>query len=99
MEEPSIRTPDQRLRVFVSSTLAELARRTWGRTREMGLTMMGGTYALGIADLYRRAGQPSLASALLRHAMTLINPTIQSAEYARAKQQMAALADVGEETV
>jgi hypothetical protein len=25
MEEPSIRTPDQRLRVFVSSTLAELA--------------------------------------------------------------------------
>jgi hypothetical protein len=35
---------------------------------------------------------------LLRHAMTLINPTIQSAEYARAKQQMAALAEVGEET-
>ena len=25
MQEPSIRTPDQRLRVFVSSTLAELA--------------------------------------------------------------------------
>ena len=68
------------------------------RLSEMGLTMMGGTYALGIADLYRRAGQPSLASALLRHAMTLINPTIQSAEYARAKQQMAALAEVGEET-
>jgi hypothetical protein len=68
------------------------------RLGEMGLTMMGGTYALGIADLYRRAGQPNLASALLRHAMTLINPTIQSAEYARAKQQMAALADLGEET-
>ena len=68
------------------------------RLSEMGLTMMGGTYALGIADLYRRAGQPSLASALLRHAMTLINPTIQSAEYAWAKQQMAALADVGQET-
>jgi predicted ATPase/class 3 adenylate cyclase len=68
------------------------------RLGEMGLTMMGGTYALGIADLYRRAGQPSLASALLRHAMGLINPTIQSAEYARAKQQMAALAEVGEET-
>ena len=63
----------------------------------MGLTMMGGTYALGLADLYRR-GRPSLASALLRHAMSLINPTIQSAEYARAKQQMAALAEVGEET-
>ena len=28
------------------------------RLSEMGLTMMGGTYALGIADLYRRAGQP-----------------------------------------
>jgi predicted ATPase/class 3 adenylate cyclase len=67
------------------------------RLGEMGLTMMGGTYALGIADLYRRAGRPSLASALLRHAITLINPTIQSTEYARAKQQMAALAQVGEE--
>jgi hypothetical protein len=30
--------------------------------------------------------------------MSLINPTIQSAEYARAKQQMAAFAEVGEET-
>jgi hypothetical protein len=30
--------------------------------------------------------------------MSLINPTIQSAEYARAKQQMAALAEVGKET-
>jgi hypothetical protein len=30
--------------------------------------------------------------------MSLINPTIQAAEYARAKQQMAALADLGEET-
>jgi hypothetical protein len=60
----------------------------------MGLTMMGGTYALGIADLYRRAGRSNLASALLRHAMTLINPTIQSAEYAKAKQQMAALAEL-----
>jgi hypothetical protein len=54
------------------------------RLREMGLTMMGGTYALGLADLYRRGGRPSLASALLRHAMSLINPTIQSAEYAPA---------------
>ena len=43
------------------------------RLREMGLTMMGGTYALGLVDLYRRAGRPSLASALLRHAMSLIN--------------------------
>jgi tetratricopeptide (TPR) repeat protein len=68
------------------------------RLSEMGLTMMGGTYALGIADLYQRAGRSNVASALLRHAMTLINPTIQSAEYARAKQQMAALGDVGEET-
>jgi hypothetical protein len=68
------------------------------RLSEMGLTIMGGTYAMGIADLYERAGQASLAKAMLRHAMTLINPTIQSAEYARAKQQMAALADVGEET-
>jgi hypothetical protein len=68
------------------------------RLREMGLTMMGGTYALGLADLYRRGGRPSLARGLLRHAMSLINPTIQSAEYARAKQQMAALAEVGKET-
>jgi predicted ATPase/class 3 adenylate cyclase len=67
------------------------------RLGEMGLTMMGGTYALGTADLYRRAGRPNLARALLRHAMTLINPTIQPAEYARAQQQVAALADVGEE--
>jgi hypothetical protein len=28
----------------------------------------------------------------------LINPTVQSAEYARANQQMSALDDVGEET-
>ena len=68
------------------------------RLREMGLTMMGATYALGLADLYRRAGWPSLASALLRHTMSLINQTVQSAEYARAKKQMAALAEVGEET-
>jgi hypothetical protein len=31
--------------------------------------------------------------------MSLINPTIQSAEYAPAKQQTAALAEVGEETM
>jgi predicted ATPase len=68
------------------------------RLGEMGLAMMGGTYALGFADLYLRAGQRRLASGLLRHAMTLINPTIQSAEYVRARQQLAALADVGEET-
>ena len=38
----------------------------------------------------------AIASALRRHAMTLINPTIQSAEYARAQQQIAALTDVEE---
>jgi hypothetical protein len=52
------------------------------RLGEMGLAMMGGAYALGIADLYRRAEQSRLARPLLRHAMTLINPIIQSVEYA-----------------
>ena len=70
-------------------------------TRDEGLThVMGELTRSALPDLYRRAGQTNIlaSSAMLgRHAMTLINPTIQSAEYARAKQQMAALADVGEE--
>ena len=69
------------------------------RLREMGLATMGGANVLDTADLYRRAGRPSLASALLRHALTLIDPTQQSLEYAQAQHELAALADVGEQTL
>ena len=69
------------------------------RLREMGLATMGGANVLDTADLYRRAGRPSLASALLRHALTLIDPTQQSLEYAQAQHELATLADVGEQTL
>src|SRR5678815_1722974 len=62
-----IRTPDQRLRVFVSSTLAELApeRAAVSRTiPALGLSPVLSSWALGAAEgLRRRAGlrSPSCA--------------------------------------
>jgi tetratricopeptide (TPR) repeat protein len=63
------------------------------RLREMGLTAMGGVYALGIAELYQRGGRPDLAAAMLQHAISLMDPTQQPAEYAHAQQALAALDD------
>jgi predicted ATPase len=60
------------------------------RFKEMGVTGMGGSDALATADLYRRAGRPTLAGALLRHALTLIDPNQRPSELARAKQELAA---------
>jgi ATP/maltotriose-dependent transcriptional regulator MalT len=69
------------------------------RFRELGLTGMGGSDALTTADLYRRAGRQILAGALLRHALTLIDPNQQPNEYALARQGLAALTPRQEGTV
>ncbi|MFI7061725.1 DUF4062 domain-containing protein [Kribbella sp. NPDC050124] len=58
---------------------------------EMGRAPMGSTYAVGLADLYRRAGRPALAITLLRHAVSLVDDNQASAEYAQARQQLTAL--------
>ncbi|MGW1341391.1 DUF4062 domain-containing protein [Kribbella sp. NPDC002412] len=58
---------------------------------EMGRAPMGSTYAVGLADLYRRAGRPALAIALLQHAVSLLDDKEASAEYAEARRQLTAL--------
>ncbi|MEI8411404.1 MULTISPECIES: DUF4062 domain-containing protein [unclassified Kribbella] len=58
---------------------------------EMGRAPMGGAYAIGLADIYRHGGRPTLAAVLLRHALSLLDESQNPAEYARARQELAAL--------
>ena len=54
---------------------------------------MGTTYALGMADVYRRAGRPVLAAELLRHALSLLDETRSPEKYAHVREQLTAVED------
>jgi non-specific serine/threonine protein kinase len=54
---------------------------------------MGSTYALGMADVYRRAGRLILTAALLRHALALLDETENREQYAQVREELAALED------
>jgi hypothetical protein len=61
------------------------------RLMEMGRAPMGSAYAIGMADIYRRGGRPGLAAVLLRHALSLLDENQSPAQYARAREELAAL--------
>ena len=54
---------------------------------------MGTTYALGMADVFRRAGRPVLAAELLRHALSLLDETKSPEKYAQVREQLAVVED------
>jgi hypothetical protein len=54
---------------------------------------MGTAYALSLADVYRRAGRPVLAAALLRHALSLLDETKSPEKFAQVRQQLSAVED------
>jgi hypothetical protein len=54
---------------------------------------MGTTYALGMADVFRRAGRPVLAAELLRHALSLLGETKSPEKYAKVREQLAVVED------
>ncbi|HEX6876079.1 MAG TPA: NB-ARC domain-containing protein, partial [Nocardioidaceae bacterium] len=61
------------------------------RLAAMGKSPMGISYALGMADLYRRGGRPGLAAVLLRHALSLLDEGQSPAQVARTRQELSAL--------
>jgi hypothetical protein len=52
---------------------------------------MGTAYALGMADVYRRAGRPVLTAELLRHALSLMDETKNPEQYAKVRDDLAAV--------
>ena len=56
------------------------------RFRELDKAAMGATYALGLADVYRRAGRQALAAALLRHALSLMDEARNPEQYAKVRR-------------
>jgi predicted ATPase len=60
------------------------------RFKTMNKETMGSAYATGMADIYRRAGRPTLAAALLRHALSLIDEAREPARYAHAHDDLVA---------
>jgi hypothetical protein len=62
-----------------------------GRLTAMGKAPMGVTYAIGMADVYRRACRVTLAAILLRHALSLLDEHRSPAQYTRIRQELAAL--------
>jgi hypothetical protein len=62
---------------------------------------MGSAYALSMADVYRRAGRPTLTAAFLWHALSFLDETSSPERYAQARRDLTALegASVGEATL
>ena len=56
------------------------------RFRELDKAAMGAAYALGLADVYRRAGRQVLAAALLRHALSLMDEAKNPEQYAQVRR-------------
>jgi hypothetical protein len=54
---------------------------------------MGATYALGLTDVYRRAGRQVLAAALLRHALSLMDEARNPEQYAKVRRDLTAVED------
>jgi hypothetical protein len=52
---------------------------------------MGTAYALGMAEVYRRAGRPVLTAELLRHALSLLDESKSPEQYAQVREQLTAV--------
>jgi hypothetical protein len=63
------------------------------RFRELDKAAMGATYALGLTDVYRRAGRQVLAAALLRHALSLMDEARNPEQYAKVRRDLTAVED------
>jgi predicted ATPase len=61
------------------------------RFREIDKAAMGTAYALGLADVYRRAGRQSLAAALMRHALSLMDDARNPELYAKVRGDLTAV--------
>ena len=61
------------------------------RFHDLHKAQMGSAYALGMADVYRRAGRQDLAAALLRHALSLLDEMKNPEQYAQAREDLAAI--------
>ena len=67
--------------------LVDVSRRFIGLNK----AAMGSAYALGMADIYRRAGRPVLSAALMRHAISLLEETKDPEQYAKVRGDLAAV--------
>ena len=61
------------------------------RFLDLDKAAMGTAYALGMADVYRRAGRPVLTAELLRHALSLLDETKDPEKYAQVREQLSAV--------
>jgi predicted ATPase len=62
-----------------------------GRFIGLNKAAMGSAYALGMAEIYRRAGRPVLSAALLRHALSLVDETKNPEQYAKVRVDLASV--------
>ena len=63
------------------------------RFLDLDKAAMGAAYALGMAEVYRRATRPVLTAALLRHALSLMDETKNPEQYAKVRQDLTAIED------
>jgi len=63
------------------------------RFRELDKAAMGTAYALGLADVYRRADRQGLAAALMRHALSLMDEPRDPEQYAKVREDLTAVED------
>jgi predicted ATPase len=61
------------------------------RFHQLDKAEMAGSHALGMAEVYRRAGHPALAAALLRHALSFLDQTRDPDRYSQARQELTAM--------
>ena len=54
---------------------------------------MGTAYALGMAEVYRRAGRQTLEAALLGHALSMVDEATNPEQYAKVGDDLAAVED------
>jgi hypothetical protein len=52
---------------------------------------MGSVYALGLAEVYDRAGRRHLAAAMLRHALSMLDESHSPEVYQRTRDRLSAL--------
>ena len=59
------------------------------RFLELDKAAMGTAYALGLAEVYRQAGRQAIATALLGHALSLMDETTNPEQYAKVRDDLA----------
>ena len=63
------------------------------RFLDLDKAAMGTAYALGMAEVYRRAGRSVLTAALLRHALSLMDEAKNPEQYGKVRENLAAVED------